>query len=419
VGWFHGLPVLGIPGANVVDKALSLGLVASIPRLYVVQEPGGSGEDFVRNVLSTLARVGWSGELLVVRLPVKDLSDLHCADPDSFLMKWQAATESAVQHTVGASDAAATPPTGTGVPVDLPWPEALAEEAYHGLAGEIVRAIEPSSEAHPAALLTQTLVGFGNIVGRTGHFRVEDDRHFGNEFVVLVGRTSKARKGTSWGRVHRLLSEAEEQWAADRVQTGLSSGEGVIWAVRDPIQKRERVKERGEPVRYEEVEADPGVCDKRLLVYEPEFANVLRQIERTGNSLSSVLRVAWESRDLRTMTKNNPARVTGAHISLIGHCTVEELRRYLSATEQANGFGNRHVWICVRRSKLLAEGGAPTSRPSSGCASGWRRQSRLPAASSRCSGRGRRGRSGVRSTASCPRASRAFPAPCSAVPRPT
>src|SRR5262249_46738903 len=172
-----------------------------------------------------------------------------------------------------------------------------------------------------------------------------------------VGRTSKARKGTSWGNIESLYREAEEQWAAERVQTGLSSGEGLIWAVRDPIQKRERVKERGEPVHYEEVEADPGIEDKRLLVYEPEFANVLKQTERQGNTLSAVLRLAWDGRDLRTLTKNSPARATGAHISLGGHITADELRRYLTTAEAAHGFRNRHLGLCAQRSKLLPEGG--------------------------------------------------------------
>ena len=110
-------------------------------------------------------------------------------------------------------------------------------------------------------------------------------------------------------------------------------------------------------MRYEEVEADPGVADKRLLVYEPEFANVLKQTERQGNTLSAILRNAWDGRDLRSMTKNSPARATGAHVSLIGHITADELRRYLTQTETANGFGNRHLWICADRSKMLPEGG--------------------------------------------------------------
>src|SRR5262249_24929699 len=56
-------------------------------------------------------------------------------------------------------------------------------------------------------------------------------------------------------------------------------------------------------------------------------------------------------------TKNSPARATGVHVSLIGHITADELRRYLTQTESANGYGNRHLWICADRSKLLPEGG--------------------------------------------------------------
>src|SRR5262249_27083573 len=156
----------------------------------------------------------------------------------------------------------------------------LPEEAYHGLAGEIVRVIEPASEAHPAALLFQTLVGFGNLACRHAHFFAEADKHYLNEFVVLIGETAKGRKGASWGHVRRLLESVEQEWARERVQSGLSSGEGLIWAIRDPIMKRDQVKERGQPVRYEEVVADPGVSDKRLLIYEPEFSNVLKQTER-------------------------------------------------------------------------------------------------------------------------------------------
>ncbi|HEY7313303.1 MAG TPA: hypothetical protein VH643_28395 [Gemmataceae bacterium] len=351
--WHHGEPALGIPGSECA-KVLQEGHVAQLPRLYVYQEPHQSGEAFVDGVRRRLAALGWTGELRRIHLDDhKDPSALHIADPERFAERWQAAMEQA--------DRLELPPAASAtcsLPAEPPWPAALAEEAHHGLAGEIVRALEPASEADPAALLIQILVGFGNLLGRTALYRVEADKHFGNEYAVLVGKTSKARKGTSWGRVNRLLNAAEEQWANERIQTGLSSGEGLIWAVRDPVEKMERVKERGQPVRYEKVEADPGIADKRLLVVEPEYANVLKQTERQGNTLSAILRQAWESGDLRTLTKNSPAKSTGAHISLLGHITTEELRRYLTTTEMANGFGNRHLWLCVRRSKELPEGGA-------------------------------------------------------------
>jgi hypothetical protein len=42
---------------------------------------------------------------------------------------------------------------------------------------------------------------------------------------------------------------------------------------------------------------------------------------------------------------------------LIGHITADELRRYLTQTETANGFANRFTWMCVERSKALPESG--------------------------------------------------------------
>jgi hypothetical protein len=84
-------------------------------------------------------------------------------------------------------------------------------------------------------------------------------------------------------------------------------------------------------------------ADKRLFVIEGEFANVLKVMAREGNTLSPVIRAAWESGRLRTMVKNSPARATDAHISIIGHTTRDELRGLLTQTESANGFGNRNA----------------------------------------------------------------------------
>lgn len=236
------------------------------------------------------------------------------------------------------------------------WPEPMAEEAFHGPAGELVRVIEPATEADPAGLLVQTLVAFGSLAGRNRYCVAEADRHYPNEFAVLVGRTARGRKGSSWGRVRAVLDEVDHAWADGRVLSGLSSGEGLIWAVRDPIVTREKIKERGQ-VTYQEVESDPGIADKRLLVLESEFANVLKQTERQGNTLSVVVRDAWDRGKLSTLTKNSPARATDAHISIVGHITDAEFRRYLTTTEAANGFANRFVVCCVRRSKTLPEGG--------------------------------------------------------------
>lgn len=240
-----------------------------------------------------------------------------------------------------------------------PWP-VMAEEAYYGLAGEIVKAIEPHSEADPVAILAHLLIAFGNGVGAAPYYSVESSRHYPREFAVLIGDTSKGRKGTAWGHPKRLLSLADPEWAGGCIKTGLSSGEGLIFEVRDPIKKQEPIRE-GNPRRvtgYEEVIADPGVTDKRRLIIEPEFASTLTVMGREGNILSPILRQAWDDGVLSPLTKSNLITATGAHISIIGHITREELLRQLCETEKANGFGNRFLWFLVRRSKCLPEGGS-------------------------------------------------------------
>jgi hypothetical protein len=224
-----------------------------------------------------------------------------------------------------------------------------------------VRTIEPHSEADPAALLIQFLAAFGNAIGPSAYFNVESTAHHVNIFAVLVGETAKGRKGTALGQIRRLLRELDPNWEHGHVVSGLSSGEGLIWNVRDPIERREPVRERGRVTDYQTAIIDEGVSDKRLLVIEQEFSSPLRVMERQGTTLSPVLRDAWDSGSLFSLTKNSPARATGAHISVVGHITRQELLRYLSATESANGFGNRFLWLCVRRSKCLPEGGALTA----------------------------------------------------------
>jgi hypothetical protein len=225
----------------------------------------------------------------------------------------------------------------------------MHEAAYHGLAGEVVRTIEPHSEADPSGVLIQFLAAFGSAVGISPHYQVEGDKHRAKLFVVTSGATSKGRKGTALGRIRQLMAIADPNWERDNIQSGLSSGEGVIFHVRDSVS---RIDKDGV---VEEV--DHGVQDKRLMIVTEEFAGALSVMERAGNTLSPVLRDAWGTSKLQTLTKNSPTKATDSHISIIGHVTDDELRVVLTRVEMANGFANRFLFARVRRSKLLPHGG--------------------------------------------------------------
>ena len=102
---------------------------------------------------------------------------------------------------------------------------------------------------------------------------------------------------------------------------------------------------------------DEDVTDKMLLMVEGEFSPVLQVSKRQGNTLTAIIRQAWDSGSISTLTRNAPIRANDAHVSIIGHITCDELIRLLDSTDLANGMANRFLWICTRRSKLLPDGG--------------------------------------------------------------
>jgi hypothetical protein len=237
-----------------------------------------------------------------------------------------------------------------------PWPEPPGDDAFSGLAGEIVGAIAPETEADPLALLAQLLISFGNITGRKPFVAVGQTRHYGNENVVFTGETALGRKGTADAWVRALMEKVEERWVRERIKGGLSSGEGLIFAVRDEVHGKEAIREKGRVVGYQDVVQDPGVADKRLMVIEDEFASVLHVMKREGNKIGAVLRQTWDHGNLSSLTKS-PLKATGAHVSIIGHITAEELLSLLSTVDVVNGLANRFLWLAVRRSKVLPFGG--------------------------------------------------------------
>ena len=245
----------------------------------------------------------------------------------------------------------------------VPWPDPMPDAAFYGLAGEVVAAILPSTEAAREAILINFLVAFGAMAGRGPYTIAGNARHGVNLFGVLTGATSGGRKGTSQAAISSLLCQVDSDFMKNKTPGGLSTGEGLIWAVRDPIY-RPKKRRPGEPDTGEsEIEIE-GIDDKRLLVVETELGQTLQVLKREGNTLSAILRQAWDGKDcLQSLTKAVKAKSTGAHIALIGHVTREELLQNFASVEILNGLGNRILWVCVRKSKDLPEGGRTPELP--------------------------------------------------------
>jgi hypothetical protein len=180
-----------------------------------------------------------------------------------------------------------------------PEPTALAEPALYGLAGLVVRSLAAHTEADPAALLLQFLAAFGNILGPALYYTVGATRHGLNLFVVLVGESSKARKGTSWREISGLFTEVDPLWVARRITTASPTAYGIIHALRDQ---------------------DPPT-DRRLFLLAEEFAFVLHMLGQRTGQLPPLLRCAWDGGDLSACNGSYNLHATNADLSIVAHIT--------------------------------------------------------------------------------------------------
>ena len=233
------------------------------------------------------------------------------------------------------------------------WPSELNADAYIGIAGDFVRLVAPHAEGDPCALLVAFLTVVGSLVGRGAYMPVGAANHYANLFSVIVGETSSGRKGTVMQEAKRFATMIDPT-IATRMLGGLSSGEGLIEAVRDARDDEAPVKSGELPVSKR---LDNGISDKRLLVTESEMGQALQAAGRDGNTLSAVLRMAWDGDELRTLARSNKNVCRQPHISIFGNITLDELQRLLTSTDRTNGFANRFLWVCARRSQELPFGG--------------------------------------------------------------
>ena len=238
-------------------------------------------------------------------------------------------------------------------PVSTPAPERssnlprLNTEAFYGLAGDVVAACTKDSEATEAGVLFYFLQRVGCQIGPFAHVLVGEEKHHARLNVVLVGKSSRARKGTSMRPVDSLFDAVNKLAGLSLAvvrNSSLSSGEGLVAAVRDDSVEQDK---EGNPLHR-------GVSDKRCLMVSEEFASALAAMKRQGNNLSAVIRSLWDIGNVDVVTKGDPIKTTGAHVCLMSHITEPELSEMLENRELFNGFANRFLWVRVERSKIIA-----------------------------------------------------------------
>jgi phage/plasmid primase-like uncharacterized protein len=230
-------------------------------------------------------------------------------------------------------------------------PPQMPDIGYPPLIRDIKDVACRSSEAHPVAVSANALAYFSAMLGRGVYQRIGDAVIHCRPFLLIVGKSGKARKGTAEVTVTKIF--ARTQIILNQSSPGLndclkvyngslSTGEGIAMHIRDPRDADK--KDNG---------SDPGVSDKRMLVTESEFENVFSHTRRDNNNLSATIRNVFDGRDLKTLTKTDPITATRPHICITGHITGHELRLKATENDVANGLLNRFLIAHVYRPKLV------------------------------------------------------------------
>jgi hypothetical protein len=336
-----------------VAAQLSEGQVKTLKRhgvksVTICLDPDSAGDRGIESCCRQLSEAGIKA-LVAPRLP-------DGQDPDEFIQQhgvdaWREHIAKAVQDSRESIEDDCDFEIKT-------WPT-LPPAVLTGIAGEVVELATRKSEADPAAVLATFICRAAAEFGPKPYIMVGDSRHSARVNAVIVGNSAKARKGTSGKPIIRIFRFDSQDEAADspllyvpaRETPGpLSSGEGLIYAVRDEVKAWQVNKKTGEG---KWIVSDPGVTDKRLFVLDEELAAALKCTKREGNTLSVVIRSAFDDGNFSPLTKNNRIEAHGAHIVIVSHITLSELHYLLDETEALNGFANRFLWICSRRQKLV------------------------------------------------------------------
>jgi len=174
--WARGLPCLGLPG-NLAVKALTTEDLVGIEKLWIVQEPGASGEGFARKLRERLVELEYRGEARLVTLPAKDLSDLHVLKGPEFWPAIRKGQELAQDLTTWGIPPEQLPP---------PKPEPFAEGA-----GDLIARDFPPIEVYIENVLTAEGSGF-----------IGGEEKLGKTYYAIDEALSLAMGVTLCGRFH-------------------------------------------------------------------------------------------------------------------------------------------------------------------------------------------------------------------------
>ena len=212
----------------------------------------------------------------------------------------------------------------------------------YGLIRDVARAGSEGTETNPYAIAANFMGYLACAIGRNPYLPIGNTWHHARLFVLHIGRSGRGRKGDALSllfRIDQALRALSVTHAPQIHRGGLSSREGLVALIHDGYKQGRQ-------------DVEP-IDDKRLWVVESEFANVLHQGRRDGNTLSAALRDCWDGVSMKPATKSNRLFASDPHVCLSGAISPGELLTLMKTRELTNGFANRFLMIWAERSQVL------------------------------------------------------------------
>lgn len=245
--------------------------------------------------------------------------------------------------------------------IDRARPQA-SDALFPGILGDVVQLCTKKSEAVAIAVAAHTLAWFSALVGPTRYYSIGDEQRRLNDFFLLVGPSASGKGTSEYGPklIFKRVEEKLQEYFADAWQQGmtegiaeypqldvheggLSSGEGLAAAKADSL----KPMDKGDP--------PIEVPDKRFLIIESEFGNILNMAERQGNTLSHVLRNGFDGKTIRPLTKRDRVCCTDPYFVLVGNITPGELSGHRKgAVMTVNGMLNRMLILWTQSTQCHA-----------------------------------------------------------------
>ena len=200
------------------------------------------------------------------------------------------------------------------------------------------------------ALLLQYLVYFGNAVGRGPYYQVENDKHFANLFLLLAGEHGEGAQGPLGRSRSRHLRHGRSRLGGNCINGGMSSGEGVLHAIRDPVYAMRKGVERDDRSRRRRQTA---VARRARVLFGAGGHEARGQHSQPHRPRRLGLPAGAANADQEHPHPRQPTATSRSSAT----SPTEELRQKLDHTSMANGYANRFIYGCVHRSKMLPFGG--------------------------------------------------------------